>query len=103
MRNEAEELVTAYFDHHHIEIKTLNMKLSFRNHSAHQLSLFAESCMALNRVLLQHFSMNQDEELENMHADEPPFGLSPPSESRLAQRRLRSLSLNTEHLLTATG
>lgn len=75
----------------------------YRNHSAHQLSLFAESCMALNRVLLQHFSMNQDEECENMHGDDPPFGLSPPSESRLAQRRLRSLSLNTEHLLTATG
>ncbi|KAK3857384.1 hypothetical protein Pcinc_036363 [Petrolisthes cinctipes] len=27
-----------------------------KNHSAHQLSLFAESCMALNRVLLQHFT-----------------------------------------------
>lgn len=58
--------------------------------------------MALNRVLLQHFSMNQDEDNENLDKD-PPFGLSPPSESRLAQRRLRSLSLNTEHLVTATG
>ncbi|XP_037779033.1 MAP kinase-interacting serine/threonine-protein kinase 1-like [Penaeus monodon] len=73
-----------------------------KNHSAQQLSLFAESCMALNRVLLQHFSMNQDEDNENLDKD-PPFGLSPPSESRLAQRRLRSLSLNTEHLVTATG
>lgn len=61
--------------------------------------------MALNRVLLQHFSMNQEDECcESLAADDPPpFGLSPPTESRLAQRRLRSHSLNTEHLLTATG
>ncbi|XP_076028609.1 MAP kinase-interacting serine/threonine-protein kinase 2-like isoform X1 [Oratosquilla oratoria] len=75
-----------------------------KNHSAQQLSLFAESCMALNRVLLQHFSMNHDMDMEHRERGaDPPFGLSPPSESRLAQRRLRSLSLNTEHLVTATG
>jgi len=78
-----------------------------KNHSAQALSIFAESCMSLNRIMYQHFSMNQFESggmpFSESPPDECPFGLSPPSESRLAQRRLRSLSLNTEYLLTATG
>lgn len=92
-----------------------------RNNSARELSAFAESAMAVNRVVLQHMSINMTE--ENGEADEankenvsgsvatannetsnklaekrkaPPFGLSPPSESKLIQRRLQqsSQSLN---------
>lgn len=110
-----------------------------RNNSARELSAFAESAMAVNRVVLQHMSINledqpeehpgEDEE-ENKENDEPagllpadietttttcsqpasmttntkmaekrkappPFGLSPPSESKLLQRRTKqSQSLN---------
>jgi len=85
------------------------MCLSFppptRNNSARELSAFAESAMAVNRVVLQHFSMNLElgstqtpsllepsavlEPHLNNGAGEgtPLFGLSPPSESRLIQRR----------------
>lgn len=67
--------------------------------------------MAVNRVVLQHFSMNLDYmvqerpniygttadtitgKLENVHLNNDAnkmFGLSPPSESKLVQRRLKS-------------
>ncbi|KAL0276876.1 UNVERIFIED_CONTAM: hypothetical protein PYX00_004347 [Menopon gallinae] len=69
-----------------------------RNNSARELSAFAESAMAVNRVFQQHFSMHLD--LLPNHASEcgsrdsskngELFGLSPPSESRLMQRRLLS-------------
>ena len=104
----------------------------FRNNSARELSAFAESAMAVNRVVLQHMSINLSEEQgelpeyeeddkENILSFEannmgvasnpnpapsgpaqtepnnnklaekrkapPPFGLSPPSESKLIQRR----------------
>ncbi|XP_047121470.1 MAP kinase-interacting serine/threonine-protein kinase 1 [Schistocerca piceifrons] len=63
-----------------------------RNNSARELSAFAESAMAVNRVVLQHFSMNLDMVREHSAhqdavGDEKPLSLSPPSESRLAQRR----------------
>lgn len=80
-----------------------------RNNSARDLSAFAESAMAVNRVVLQHFSMNMDlvpreeyhpnkasckaaaaaDSLDSGHM----FGLSPPSESRLLQRRLQANSV----------
>jgi len=73
--------------------------------------------MAVNRVVLQHMSINLIEEphpdaendpeankenkeivIENNKMAEkrkaPPFGLSPPSESKLIQRRKQSQSLN---------
>jgi len=95
-----------------------------RNNSARELSAFAESAMAVNRVVLQHMSINlQEHELEEENPEEnkendeppitlpennnnntkmaekrkapPPFGLSPPSESKLLQRRTKqSQSLN---------
>lgn len=101
-----------------------------RNNSARELSAFAESAMAVNRVVLQHMSINLVEEhdaSEETPSDEaqsadieedsnkenvlitdhgsnkqaekrkaPPFGLSPPSESKLIQRRRQqsSQSLN---------
>merc|ERR1711981_123020 len=115
-----------------------------RNNSARELSAFAESAMAVNRVVLQHMSINLEEHVdlvpedehheENKENDEPeggllaamadietnnnpcsqpasmttsnakmaekrkappPFGLSPPSESKLLQRRTKqSQSLN---------
>merc|ERR1712045_924564 len=96
-----------------------------RNNSAGELSAFAESAMAVNRVVLQHMSINLIEEphndTENDHTEglnndpeankenkeiviensklaekrkAPPFGLSPPSESKLIQRRKQSQSLN---------
>merc|ERR1719238_2580974 len=100
-----------------------------RNNSARELSAFAESAMAVNRVVLQHMSINlehpEDCNKENINksinnevasktnpttttgggaakkeiqsknndqaavqtANPPPFGLSPPSESKLIQRR----------------
>ncbi|KAF5306977.1 hypothetical protein FQR65_LT07200 [Abscondita terminalis] len=60
-----------------------------RNNSARELSQFAESAMVCNRVVLQHFSMNLDYlERPNLYPlTSPPLGLSPPSESRLLQRR----------------
>lgn len=80
-----------------------------RNNSARDLSAFAESAMAVNRVVLQHFSMNMDlvpreeyhpssktscsaavaDSMDSGHL----FGLSPPSESRLLQRRLQANSV----------
>jgi len=129
-----------------------------RNNSARELSVFAESAMAVKRVVMQHFSMNlalearlrsldedsglghepevememetdQDLEdgiqfgflsLESTDAETSPasslvsgdsagsksdagstgmrkkvtFGLAPPSQSRLAQRRLKTSSLD---------
>jgi MAP kinase interacting serine/threonine kinase len=96
-----------------------------RNNSARELSAFAESAMAVNRVVLQHMSINLDEnETEESNKENtnnnnenkqhelqevqpilqvaekrkapPPFGLSPPSESKLIQRRRQqsSQSLN---------
>ena len=90
----------------------------FRNNSARELSAFAESAMAVNRVVLQHMSINLNEEPQIEIIDTeankenqqeipvenngkmaekrkaPPFGLSPPSESKLIQRRMQSQSLN---------
>merc|ERR1712061_728098 len=95
-----------------------------RNNSARELSAFAESAMAVNRVVLQHMSINlQEHELEEENPEEnkendgppitlpennnnntkmaekrkapPPFGLSPTSKSKLLQRRTKpSDSLN---------
>nr|XP_023019864.1 MAP kinase-interacting serine/threonine-protein kinase 1 isoform X2 [Leptinotarsa decemlineata] len=73
-----------------------------RNDSALELSQFAESAMAVNRVVQQHFSMNLDYmEKTSVHSQEIPrkacasenmymFGLSPPSESNLMQRRIKA-------------
>merc|ERR1711881_495918 len=78
-----------------------------RNNSARELSAFAESAMAVNRVVLQHKSINNEvasktnpttggakKEIQSKNNDQaavqtanPPFGLSPPSESKLIQRR----------------
>jgi len=120
-----------------------------RNNGARELSAFAESAMAVNRVVLQHMSINMmDEEaldeilkaesevevdnkenidssagsatasalsqtgnsLENgkfesklaekRKAQLPPFGLSPPSESKLIQRRSRQKSSQSLNLFS---
>lgn len=108
-----------------------------RNNSARELSAFAESAMAVNRVVLQHMSLNlmeelpvdvQDEKVEEDDEDDEPnqlqlkidkpfrqqepkkastiqrrklsfqFGLTPPSESKLMQRRMMKLqSLSLQH------
>jgi MAP kinase interacting serine/threonine kinase len=85
-----------------------------RNNSARELSAFAESAMALNRVMLQHFSINVNIEANLLEGDEEAEAelsslsqspvltkskgslcrLSPPSESSLARRRMHSQSLN---------
>lgn len=81
--------------------------------SARNLSNFAESAMAVNRVIQQHFSMNYsymerpagalrsskschpspdilEDELPRCVDDCcPPLGLSPPAESQLLRRRLQ--------------
>nr|CAD7394918.1 unnamed protein product [Timema cristinae] len=89
-------------------ITPLNIR---RNNSARELSAFAESAMAVNRVVLQHFSMNMDMPREedpdqggisisesSDTGKRPPlaFGLSPPSESKLIQRRKARASLVKE-------
>ncbi|KAL1116937.1 hypothetical protein AAG570_005406 [Ranatra chinensis] len=60
-----------------------------RNNSARDLSSYAESAMAVNRVILQHFSIGGGNGEEDDYSAEssPPLGLSPPSESKLIQRR----------------
>lgn len=76
-----------------------------RNNSARELSAFAESAMAVNRVVLQHFSMNGDTLVDSYLSTEDevkkgiPFGLSPPSESRLIQRRLLTKSQTNTQIL----
>ncbi|XP_049823657.1 MAP kinase-interacting serine/threonine-protein kinase 1-like isoform X2 [Aethina tumida] len=77
-----------------------------KNNTARELSQFAESAMAVNRVVQQHFSMKLDYlERPNVYpiggadgkATVPNcssriFGLSPPSESNLMQRRVKGRS-----------
>lgn len=69
------------------------------------MSAFAESAMAVNRVVLQHFSMNGDSIVDSyLSVDEEikkglPFGLSPPSESRLIQRRILTKSQTNTQIL----
>ncbi|CAH0555515.1 unnamed protein product [Brassicogethes aeneus] len=69
-----------------------------KNNSARELSQFAESAMAVNRVVQQHFSMNFDylerpnvypAQEEDISSSAKVFGLSPPSESNLMQRRIK--------------
>merc|ERR1711990_1313040 len=125
-----------------------------RNNSARELSAFAESAMAVNRVVLQHMSINMMDEdaleelikeseveankeniessscsagsatatapqtgsepenccvsgngncnklAEKRKAQLPPFGLSPPSESKLIQRRSRQQSSQSLNLFS---
>lgn len=75
-----------------------------RNNSAIELSVFAESAMACNRVVLQHFSMTGDSVVDSYLAVDTedkalPFGLSPPSESRLVQRRLLAKSRSNSNIM----
>jgi len=73
-----------------------------KNNSARELSQFAESAMAVNRVVQQHFSMNLDylerpnvypiDEKAAPYSSTKVFGLSPPSESNLMQRRIKGRS-----------
>merc|ERR1712172_427551 len=82
---------------------TAELKTSSRirkNNSSRELSLFAESAAAVNRVVLQHMSVNLGlwEQTSNLS------GLSPPSESRLMQRRksvLNSQSLQLNRISSA--
>lgn len=75
----------------------------FRNNSARELSVFVDSAMACNRVVLQHFSMTGDSVVDAYLAAEDkdglPFGLSPPSESRLVQRRLHAKSQSNSSIV----
>jgi len=73
-----------------------------KNMNSRELSLFAESAAAVNRVVLQHMSINlwpdnKNKDSNNSYSE--VSGLSPPSESRLMQRRKslqnsQSLQLN---------
>jgi MAP kinase interacting serine/threonine kinase len=65
------------------------------NNNAKQLNMFAESASAVNRVMLQHCSVN----LWDIPARpvDGGVGLSPPSESRLLQRR-KSMQSQSLHL-----
>merc|ERR1712215_510908 len=70
-----------------------------KNNSSRELSLFAESAAAVNRVVLQHMSCNLGLWPEPLEPVAHGTGLSPPSESRLLQRRKslqnsQSLQLN---------
>lgn len=79
-----------------------------RNNSARDLSQFTESAIAMKRMIQQHmaFSMDERPQRDENVTRSPPFGLSPPSESKLAQRRLKSLSLkkvNSETVSSPSG
>lgn len=72
-----------------------------RNNSARELSAFAESAMAVNRVVLQHFSLNLEELAENREPrlstsstddDNHPYGHMSDSSSELSE--------NSKHLTT---
>lgn len=69
-----------------------------KNNSARELSQFAESAMAVNRVVQQHFSMKLDylevypDQQERSPYSGRVYGLSPPSESDLMRRRLKGRS-----------
>ena len=57
-----------------------------RNNSARELSAFAESAMAVNRVVLQHMSINQMEDLKTTRVpeeEEHDHSPSPPSEIKI--------------------
>ncbi|XP_076238939.1 MAP kinase-interacting serine/threonine-protein kinase 1 [Calliopsis andreniformis] len=65
-----------------------------KNNSARELSAFAESAMAVNRVVLQHFSVNLDELAENRERrlstsstdeDNHPYGHMSDSSSELSE------------------
>merc|ERR1712235_67672 len=55
-----------------------------KDNSARQLSLFAESASVVNRVVLQHMSVNI---MQDNISDNNCIGLSPTSESQMLQRR----------------
>jgi len=63
------------------------------NMNAKQLNSFADSAATVNRVMLQHLSVNLWEDQEYVQE----LGLSPPSESKLLQRR-KSLQSQSLHL-----
>jgi len=70
-----------------------------KNNSVRELSMFAESAAAVNRVVLQHLSNLWPCDLKGGEVECSVSGLSPPSESRLLQRRKslqnsQSLQLN---------
>lgn len=78
-----------------------------RNNSAKELSVLAESAMEVNRVVLQHFSLNVDlrhltcaseaKAGEGASHDGEVFDLGEPAGSNLAQRRMsRAQSLREE-------
>jgi len=58
-----------------------------QNNNTKQLSQFADSAAAVNRVVLQHLSGNLWEVPPRPPDSQGELGLSPPSESRLLQRR----------------
>lgn len=66
-----------------------------RNNSARELSAFAESAMAVNRVVLQHFSVNLEDLAENREPrlstsstdeDNHPYGHMSDSSSELSEQ-----------------
>jgi len=81
-----------------------------RNDSVKEVSTFAGSAMACSRLMRHHLPLNEDEdEIECSTVDvsnrteetiastaKTTFGLSPPSMSKLAQRRLQRLSLSQQ-------
>merc|ERR1712098_1042393 len=84
-----------------------------RNNSAKELSMFAESAAAVNRVVVQHSVASESVASEtDGNVSLPVLGLSPPSESRLLKRRkaqyaskslqLRICGVVTEELATST-
>ncbi|CAG9856256.1 unnamed protein product [Phyllotreta striolata] len=85
-----------------------------KNNSALELSQFAESAMAVNRVVQQHFSMKLDYlERPNIYPQEKRpmkscasakmFGLSPPSESNLMRRRVNGSSCQIPAIPSPSG
>ncbi|XP_014674390.1 PREDICTED: MAP kinase-interacting serine/threonine-protein kinase 1-like [Priapulus caudatus] len=62
-------------------------KVLLRNNSAKDLSAFAESALAVKRMICTHMSITEEQESDSSSCYSTPFNLSPPMESLLWKRR----------------
>lgn len=64
-------------------------RILMRNNSAKDLSAFAENAIAVKRMIQTHLSITEERESESSDDTPPVFGLSPPSQSKIAMRRAK--------------
>lgn len=112
-RLSAKEVLTHSWFSNVRSIKLSTAEKINRNNSANELSMFAESAAAVNRVVVQHSVVSESVVSDtDGNISLPVLGLSPPSESRLLKRRkaqyaskslqLRTCGVVTEELASST-